>query len=68
MYFVHSYIVVPSDESHILSTTVYSDHEFCSSVKKDNIYGTQFHPEKSAKDGLKIIENFIKIAREKKDV
>jgi len=68
MYFVHSYIAIPNDENHILSTTVYSDYEFCSSIKKDNIYGCQFHPEKSAKDGLKIIENFINITKEKKDV
>jgi imidazole glycerol-phosphate synthase subunit HisH len=67
MYFVHSYIAVPLDENHILSTTIYSDSEFCSSVKKDNIYGCQFHPEKSAKIGLKIIENFIDIIKENKN-
>jgi imidazole glycerol-phosphate synthase subunit HisH len=61
MYFVHSYIAKPTDENDILSTTTYSDYEFCSSIKKDNIYGCQFHPEKSASVGLKIIENFIKI-------
>jgi len=65
MYFVHSFIAIPKDERHILSTTEYSGYEFCSSVKKDNIYGCQFHPEKSGKIGLKIINNFIKITKEK---
>lgn len=68
MYFVHSYIAVPRDEENILSTTIYSDYEFCSSLKKDNIYGCQFHPEKSAIFGLKIIENFINIIKENKYV
>jgi len=61
VYFVHSFAAHPEDESHILSTTKYSEWDFCSSVKKDNIYGCQFHPEKSGKDGLKIIANFIRI-------
>jgi glutamine amidotransferase len=65
MYFVHSFIAIPKDDRHILSTTEYSGYEFCSSVKKDNIYGCQFHPEKSGKIGLKIINNFIKITKEK---
>lgn len=66
MYFVHSYIAVPNDENNVLSTTIYSDYEFCSSIKKDNIYGCQFHPEKSASLGLKIIQNFINIIKGKK--
>lgn len=66
MYFTHSYIAVPEDESHILSTTIYSDYEFCSSIKKGNIYGCQFHPEKSAERGLKIIDNFINLCSENK--
>jgi imidazole glycerol-phosphate synthase subunit HisH len=60
VYFVHSYIVEPEDESIITSTTDYAV-DFCSSIKKDNIYATQFHPEKSQKVGLKILENFIRI-------
>ena len=63
MYFVHSFVVVPDDEYNILSITEYGGYEFCSAVKKDNIYGTQFHPEKSGKIGLKVIENFIKIVK-----
>ena len=68
MYFIHSYMAVPSDTNNILSTTNYFDHHFCSSVKKGNIYGSQFHPEKSAKEGLKIIKNFINIVKRDKNV
>ncbi len=60
MYFVHSYEFVPDDRSVILATTDYSTKIVCS-VEKENLFGTQFHPEKSDKTGLKIIENFIKL-------
>jgi glutamine amidotransferase len=60
MYFVHSYEFVPEDKSVISATTDYSSKIVCA-VEKDNLFGTQFHPEKSDKIGLKIIENFIKI-------
>ena len=58
MYFVHSYEFVPNDKNVISSTTDYSS-SIVSSVEKENIFGTQFHPEKSDKIGLKIIDNFI---------
>lgn len=58
-YFVHSYYVKPSDESVVLTTTDYGV-EFVSSVWKDNIVATQFHPEKSQRAGLKVLENFGK--------
>lgn len=67
MYFVHSFVAIPEDKQNILSVTEYSKYEFCSSVKKDNIYGCQFHPEKSGKSGLKIIDNFVKICKEIKN-
>ena len=60
MYFVHSYEFIPEDKSVILATTDYSSKIVCS-VERDNLFGTQFHPEKSDKTGLKIIENFIKL-------
>tara|TARA_B100001027_G_scaffold159593_1_gene112652 strand:+ start:213 stop:839 length:627 start_codon:yes stop_codon:yes gene_type:complete len=60
MYFVHSYELVPSDKDVILATTDYSSNHVCA-VEKDNIFGTQFHPEKSDKIGLKIIDNFINL-------
>ena len=61
MYFVHSYEFIPEDKSVISATTNYSSKIVCS-VEKDNFFGTQFHPEKSDKIGLKIIDNFIKLA------
>jgi len=57
-YFVHSYHIVPEDESVVLTTSHY-DYEFVSSVQKGNIIGTQFHPEKSGSSGIKLLENFI---------
>mgnify|MGYP001175000987 CR=1 FL=1 len=60
MYFVHSYEFVPNDKNVISATTDYSSNIVCS-VEKGNIFGTQFHPEKSDKIGLKIIDNFINI-------
>ena len=60
MYFVHSYEFVPEDKSVISATTTYSSNIVCS-VEKENIFGTQFHPEKSDKIGLKIVDNFINL-------
>ena len=58
MYFVHSYEFIPSDKNVISATTDYASNIVCS-AEKENIFGTQFHPEKSDKMGLQIIENFI---------
>ncbi len=60
MYFVHSYEFIPNDKNVISATTDYSSNVVCA-VEKENIFGTQFHPEKSDKIGLKIIDNFIKL-------
>ena len=60
MYFVHSFEFIPEDKDMISATTDYSSEIVCS-VEKDNIFGTQFHPEKSDKYGLKIIENFLRL-------
>ena len=60
MYFVHSYEFIPEDKSVISATTDYSSKIVCS-VEKDNLFGTQFHPEKSDKEGLKIIDNFLSL-------
>lgn len=57
-YFVHSYHVVPKDKSIISSTSNY-ETEFVSSVNKDNIFGVQFHPEKSHSSGLSLLKNFM---------
>ena len=60
MYFVHSYEFIPQDKSVISATTDYSSKIVCS-VERENLFGTQFHPEKSDKIGLKIIDNFMKL-------
>jgi len=59
-YFVHSYVLDVKDKSNVVSGLTGHGIEFISSIEKDNIYATQFHPEKSQKIGLKVLENFIK--------
>lgn len=61
MYFIHSYFVEPIDKSCIFTITNYDGIEFCSAIIKDNIFATQFHPEKSAKKGLSIYKNWALI-------
>ena len=58
MYFLHSNYVLPLNKNIILSKTIYGRHEFCSSIKQNNIFGTLFHPEKSGMTGLNIYRNF----------
>ena len=60
MYFVHSYEFIPLDNNVISANTDYSTKVVCS-VEKENIFGTQFHPEKSDKLGLQVIKNFINL-------
>ena len=60
MYFVHSYEFIPEDKSVISATVDYSTKVVCS-IEKENLFGTQFHPEKSDKLGLQIIKNFINL-------
>ncbi|MEK3719062.1 imidazole glycerol phosphate synthase subunit HisH [Paenibacillus sp. FSL H8-0034] len=57
-YFVHSYHFIPENDSDIIATTPYCGN-FVSMVRKNNIYGVQFHPEKSQQSGFKIIRNFL---------
>jgi glutamine amidotransferase len=57
VYFVHSYYVVPGDAKVIAAETDYGG-PFCSMVWRDNLFATQFHPEKSQAEGLKILKNF----------
>jgi imidazole glycerol-phosphate synthase subunit HisH len=59
-YFVHSYYVSCNDNSDILATTEYGNI-FVSAVQRDNIYGTQFHPEKSHEWGEKMLNNFLNL-------
>jgi len=60
-YFVHSYHFVCKNSTHIIGTTPYYG-EFVSAVKKNNIYGVQFHPEKSQEPGFSLLKNFLSIA------
>ena len=57
-YFIHSYFADVKDRNNILTTSVHNDFTYCSSVNYENIYATQFHPEKSGEKGLKIYSNF----------
>lgn len=57
-YFVHTYHFTPRDPSHALTTTPYCG-DFVSSVQNENILGVQFHPEKSSRMGLKLLQNFL---------
>lgn len=61
-YFVHSYYCLPDDKKSILATTDYGV-KFASAIAKDNIFGLQFHPEKSADIGLKILDNFLSLVK-----
>lgn len=54
MYFVHSFYAVPYHSEHIASVTAYGDLQYCSAVMKDNVFATQFHPEKSGLYGVNI--------------
>ena len=60
MYFVHSYEFIPEDK-HVISATIDYSSKIVCSVEKKNLFGTQFHPEKSDKIGLQIIKNFINL-------
>ena len=59
-YFVHSYHVIPDDENIIAGTCEYGD-SVVASLSQNNLFSTQFHPEKSSKAGLKILKNFTNL-------
>lgn len=58
MYFVHSYFAAPENSRVILSLTEHSGLNFCSSLKFDNVFACQFHPEKSAQQGIRIYQKW----------
>ena len=58
-YFMHSYEMV--NYTNIIALTEYRNHSFVSAVCKDNLYGVQFHPEKSREAGIRLLSNFIKL-------
>jgi len=61
MYFLHSYYVKPKKQDIQITETVYGGNTFCSAFQDENIYGFQFHPEKSSEDGLALLRNFSKL-------
>lgn len=58
-YFVHSYFVMPNNKKNILTNTIINKYKFCSSILDNNLFGCQFHPEKSGIKGLNIFKNFF---------
>lgn len=62
VYFVHTFVAAPTELSDVLAITEYGGIRFCSAVHKKNIYGMQFHPEKSGPVGLNILSKFISLA------
>ena len=60
VYFVHSYYPVPAEPALVATSTPYGA-EFASSVGRDNVFGTQFHPEKSQQVGLRLLANFVRL-------
>lgn len=67
MYFIHSFYACPNSKDQILSLTNYEGIEYCSAVKKNNIFAIQFHPEKSAGEGIKIYRNWATAVKENKE-
>jgi glutamine amidotransferase len=61
MYFIHSYIFIPEDPRKVLGVTSYGNNSFCSVIRSGNLYGCQFHPEKSGECGLMVLRNFLGI-------
>ena len=66
MYFVHSYYPLPVDSRVVLSSTPYGPIGFCSSLRFGNVFGCQFHPERSGPRGLRIYQNFARLIRDSK--
>ena len=61
MYHVHSFAAHPADPDIVAGTATYGE-EFVSAIERDNLFGVQFHPEKSSRDGLQLLSNFISVA------
>jgi glutamine amidotransferase len=59
-YFVHSYLFVPEDSNQVEATTAYGE-DFPSIIRRDNVMGVQFHPEKSQKAGMLLLQNFLRL-------
>ncbi|MNJ03048.1 Imidazole glycerol phosphate synthase subunit HisH [compost metagenome] len=64
MYFVHSYHVLPAQRGDLVAVTEYG-HPVTAVVGRDNVYGMQFHPEKSGELGMELLRNFLALAKRK---
>ena len=62
MYFVHSYFARPADPAVVAATCEYGGEDFTAAVARDNLFATQFHPEKSQSTGLRLLRNFVRAA------
>lgn len=60
-YFVHSYYAAPKNAEDVWLESDYG-HPFCAAIRRDNVYATQFHPEKSQSNGLRLLQNFLKLS------
>ena len=60
-YFIHSYYAIPKQKNDIFGFTKYGNLDFCSMAKQKNVFGTQFHPEKSGKLGIEFLKNIKKL-------
>lgn len=58
-YFLHSFRVVPSDDAYRVADSYYNGRRICAIIGKDNVFGCQFHPEKSGENGLMLLKNFL---------
>ena len=61
MYFVHSFMVVPESAEHVLAETDYGPNTLCSVIRDGQVYGCQFHPERSGATGLSIYRHFVQL-------
>ncbi len=67
-YFIHSFYVDPRDQQDVLGVTDYFEYKFCSVVGRGNVFGCQFHPEKSGKMGLAILKSFMQLSHNREVV
>jgi len=59
VYYVHSYCCMPENPDHLLAACAYGDYPFAAAIGRDNIVAVQFHPEKSQRAGLALLESFL---------
>ncbi|HMU85325.1 MAG TPA: imidazole glycerol phosphate synthase subunit HisH, partial [Leptospiraceae bacterium] len=62
MYHVHSFTVVPDDDAHRLADCYYNGRQISSVIRMGNVYGCQFHPEKSGRAGLALLKRFLEMS------